>query len=115
MLILYCPFLYNDISNQQDATKFLLLILLSLLYMFQVTVSPIFSSTLTVHTAFWNNVLTLLSAANQGYRLDMDSIQSVSLVGSRQHSRYIVPKSCIYSQSATEDGRNCHLKHVEQA
>ena len=35
------------------------------------------------------------------------SIQSVSPVGSRQQSQYIVPKSCIYSQSAPEDGRNC--------
>jgi len=64
VLILNSPFLYNDISNQQDATKFLLLILLSLLYMFWVTVLPIFSSTLTVYTAFWNNVPTLLSAAD---------------------------------------------------
>jgi len=35
-------------------------------------------------------------------------------IGSRQQSRYIVPKSCIYSQSAPEDGRNCRPKHVEQ-
>jgi len=27
----------------------------------------------------------------------------------------IFPKSCIYSQSAPEDGRNCRPKHVEQA
>jgi len=43
------------------------------------------------------------------------SIQSVSPVGSRQHSRCIVPKSCIYSQSAPEYGRKCRPQHVEQA
>jgi len=115
VLILNSPFLYNDISNQQDATKFLLLILLSLLYMFWVTVLPIFSSTLTVYTAFWNNVPTLLSAADWWHRLDLDSIQSVSPVGSRRQSQYIAPKSCIYSQSAPEDEQNCRPKHVEQA
>jgi len=52
---------FNNISNQQDAAKFALLIVLNLLYMFWVTVSPIFRRTLTVYTAFWNNVLTLLS------------------------------------------------------
>jgi len=40
------------------------------------------------------------------------SVQSVPPVGSRQQSQYIVPKSCIYSQSAPEDGRNCRPKHV---
>ena len=55
----------NDISNQQDAAKFVLLILLSLLYMFRRTVSPIFRNTLSVHTAFWDNVPTLLSAADR--------------------------------------------------
>ena len=54
--------------------------------MFRATVSPIFRSTLTVYTAFWNNVPTQLSAA----------FQSVSPVGSRQQSQYIVPKSSIY-------------------
>ena len=88
--------MYNDISNQQDAAKFVVLILLILLYMFQATVSPIFRNTLTVYTAFWNNVPTLL-------------------VRSRQQSRYMVPKSSIYSQSAPEDGRNCCPKHVQQA
>ena len=57
--------MYNDISNQQDAEKFVVLILLSLLYMFRATVSPIFRNTLTVYTAFWNNVPILLSAINQ--------------------------------------------------
>jgi len=38
----------DDISNQQDAAKFVLLILLSLLYMFRATVSPIFRSTLYI-------------------------------------------------------------------
>ena len=59
--------LYNDISNQQDAAKsvFFLLILLSLIYMFLATVSPIFRSTLSVYTSFWNNVPTLLSAADR--------------------------------------------------
>jgi len=38
----------NDISNQQDAAKFVLLILLSLLYMCRATVSPIFRSTLFI-------------------------------------------------------------------
>jgi len=38
-----------------------------------------------------------------------------TLVGSRQQSRYIVPKTCVYSQSAPEDGKNCRPKHVEQA
>jgi hypothetical protein len=57
--------LCNDISNQQDAAKFVLLILLSLLYVFWATVSPIFRGTLTVYTAFWNNVPTVLSAADQ--------------------------------------------------
>jgi len=33
--------------------------------MFRATVSPIFRSTLTVYTAFWSNVMTLLSAANR--------------------------------------------------
>ena len=61
---------YN-ISNQQHAAKFFLFILLSLHYMFQTTVSPIFRSTLTAYTAFWNNVPTLLSAADQGHRLDL--------------------------------------------
>jgi len=56
---------FNDISNQQDAAIFALLIVLSLLYMFCATVSPIFMSTLTVYTAFWNTVLTLLSAAGR--------------------------------------------------
>jgi len=51
------PLQFNDISNQQDASKFFLLILLSLLYMFQATVSPILSNTLTAYTAFWKNVL----------------------------------------------------------
>jgi len=51
-------FEFNDISNQQDAAKFVLLILLSLLYMLRATVLPIFRSTLTVYTAFWNTVLT---------------------------------------------------------
>jgi len=50
--------MFNDISNQQDAAKFVLLILSSLLYMFRVTVSPVFGSTLTVYAAFWNNVPT---------------------------------------------------------
>jgi len=49
---------YCDVSNQQDAVKFVLLLLLSSLYMFQATVSPIFRSTLSVNTASWNNVLT---------------------------------------------------------
>jgi len=56
---------HNDINNQQDAEKFVLLILLSLLHTFQVTVSPIFRSTLTVCTAFWKNVTTLLSAPDR--------------------------------------------------
>jgi hypothetical protein len=43
----------NDISNQQDAAKFVLLILLSLLYIFRATVWPIFRGTLAVYTAFW--------------------------------------------------------------
>ena len=73
--------------------------------MFRATVSPIFRSTLAVYTAFWNNVQTLLSAADRWHRLE----------GSRQHSRYFVPKRCIYGQSAPEDGRNCRPKHVEQA
>jgi len=42
--------------------------------------------------AFWNNVPTVLSAAAD--------------------SR--VPESCIYSQSAPEDGWNCRPKNVEQ-
>jgi len=42
------------------------------------------------------------------YRLcSLLPILSVSPVGSRQHRRYIVPKSCIYSQSAPEERRNC--------
>jgi hypothetical protein len=85
--------------------NFVLVILLSLIYMFRATVSPIFRSTLAVYTAFWNNVQTVLSAANRWHRLE----------GSRQHSRYFVPKRCIYSQSSPEDGRNCRPKHVEQA
>jgi len=44
-------------EQQQDAVKFVLLILLSLLYMFRATVSPTFGSALTVYIAFWNNVL----------------------------------------------------------
>jgi len=56
---------YNDISNQQDAAKFVLLIILSLLYMFRATFSPIFRRTLSVYTAFWNNVPTVLSAADR--------------------------------------------------
>jgi len=47
------------ISNQQDAAKFVLLILLSLLYVFRAIVSLIFRSTLTVYTAFWNRPVTL--------------------------------------------------------
>jgi len=101
----------NVISKQQGAAKFVSLIALSLLYMFRATVSPVFRSTLTVYTAFWNNVPTLLSAADRRH----SSIQSVSPVGGRQHSRYVVPKSYIYSKSAPEDGRNCRPKHVEQA
>jgi len=54
-----------DISDQQDTTKLVLLILLSLLYMFQATILPIFRSTLTVYTAFWDNVPTVLSAADR--------------------------------------------------
>jgi len=55
----------DDISNEQDAAIFVLLILLRLLYMFRATVPPIFRSTLIVYTAFWNNVPTLLSAADR--------------------------------------------------
>jgi len=33
--------------------------------MFRATVSPIFRSTFTVYTAFWNNVPTVLSAADR--------------------------------------------------
>jgi len=51
------PLQFNDISNQQDAAKFVLIILLSLLYVFRATVSPIFRNTLTVYAAFRNNVL----------------------------------------------------------
>jgi hypothetical protein len=43
------------------------------------------------------------------------SCRPVSPFGSWRQSWYIVPKSCIYSQSAPEDGRNCRPKHVEQA
>jgi len=32
-----------------------------------------------------------------------------------QRTDFAVPKSCIYSQSAPEDGRNCSPKHIEQA
>ena len=39
----------------------------------------------------------------------------VTPVGSRQHHRYIVPNSCIYSQSAPEDVRNCRQNHLEKA
>jgi len=35
--------------------------------MFQATVSPIFRSTLTVHTAFWNNAPTLLPTVHRLY------------------------------------------------
>ena len=35
--------------------------------MFRATVSPIFRRTLTVYTAFWNNVPTVLSAADRGH------------------------------------------------
>ena len=63
-------FEHNDISKQQDAAKFVLLILLSLPYMFWVTVSPIFRGTLTLYKAFWDNVPTLLSAPSQWHRLD---------------------------------------------
>jgi len=91
-------FEFNDIINQQDAAKFVLLILLGLLYMFWATVSPIFRSTLTVYTAFWKKVPTLLSAA------------------SRQQTAELVHCSKkLYIQSALEDGRNCRPKHVEQA
>ena len=38
-------FEYNDNSNQQGAAKFVLLNLLSLLYMFRASVLPIFRST----------------------------------------------------------------------
>jgi len=55
----------DDIGNQLDAAKSVLLILLSLLYVFQETVSPTFRSIFTVYTAFWNNVPTLLSAADR--------------------------------------------------
>jgi len=55
---------YSDISNQQDAAKYVLLIVSSLLHMFRATVLPIFRNTLTVYTAFWNNVQTVLSAAS---------------------------------------------------
>jgi len=50
---------YIDIRNQQDAAKYVLLILLSLLYMFRATVSPIFRST------FWNKIPTVLSSAGR--------------------------------------------------
>jgi len=43
-----------------------------------------------VYTVFWNNVPTVLSAAGRWRRLD----GTLSPVGSRQQSRYIVPKSC---------------------
>jgi len=49
-----------------------------------------------VYTAFWNNAPTVLPPTD------------------RQQSRCIVPKSCIYSQSAPEEGRNFHPKHAEQ-
>jgi len=87
------------------------LILSSLLYMFRTTVSPIFRSTLTVQKVFCNTVPTVLSAAYRWHSLD----GTVTPGGSRQHRRYIVPKSCVYSQSAPEDGQNCRPKHVQQA
>jgi len=36
--------------------------------MFRATFSPIFRSTLTVYTAFWNNVPTLMPAADRCHR-----------------------------------------------
>jgi len=91
-------FEFNDIINQQDAAKFVLLIPLGLLYMFWATVSPIFKSTLYIQLFGTMYQLCCLLPT-----------------GSRQESRYFFPKSCIYSQSAPEDGRNCRPKHVEQA
>jgi len=57
-------FEFNDISNQQDAAKFVLLILLSFLYMFQATVSPIFRSTLCIQLVGTTYRLCCQSAAD---------------------------------------------------
>jgi len=84
-----------------------LFIVLSSLYMFRATVSPIFRSTLTVYTAFWNDVATVLSAAERWHILD----GNVSPVGSRQQIWY----KKLYIQSAPEDGRICRTKHGQQA
>jgi hypothetical protein len=54
-----------DTSSQQDAAKFVLLSILSLLYMFRATVSSFFGSTLTVYTAFWYNAPIVLPAADR--------------------------------------------------
>jgi len=47
------------------------------------------------------------------YYIEMELFQfHLNCVTGRQQSQYIVPKSCIYSQSAPEDGWNCRPKHV---
>ena len=70
--------------------------------MFRATVSPIFRSTLAAYTASWNNAPTHLPT---GDTVEMELEQfHLNCDTGRQQSRFIVPKSCIYSQSAPEDG-----------
>ena len=76
--VLRIVFYPNNIRKQEDAAKFVLLIPLSLLYMFRVKVSHIFRSTLTVYTAFWNNVPTLLSAADKWPSLDGTAVKRIN-------------------------------------
>ena len=54
--------------------------------MFRTIVSPIFRSTLTVYTALWNTVPTVLP-----------TVTPMSPVGSRQQILHIVPKKAVYT------------------
>jgi len=83
-------FEFNYISNQQDAAKFVLSILLSFLYMFRATVSPIFRSTLTVVTAFLEKkVPTLLSAAGRQQTAELVHCTSDTMSHNQQAFEFI--------------------------
>jgi len=92
----------DDISNENDAAKFVSLFLLSLFYMFRATVSPIFRSTLYIELSgtIYRLCFLLLTGGTDWMLLLLLLLlllfQSVSTAASRQQSQYIVPESCIY-------------------
>ena len=110
--------IYSFISNQQDAANFVFIDSIK----FALHVSGDSFVRLEEHFDCKYSFLEQCTDSAVCCRLETQigwsscscSIQSVSPVGSRQQSRYIVPESCIYSRSAPQDGQNCRPKHVEQ-